>query len=530
MKKTLSGLGVEYSGTFGDLDRSDLADRLRLLGATFTNGVNTKTKLLIAGRRASSSKINKARLSGIDIIEDREQLDALLAGTPLDEVLAMNEEEVIEKQDLDEVIANIRHIVAEGPTRETWEKLVEVFDATNEEDLDPLLDYVLPYIEEWPWNRRVSSYWAMHGGDDLRAPNEAWTEQLFTGKDSKKFRAIRSLQLSSKKLVGKVAVKLFESEHLDNVRSLDIGNNKIPGTFFKQWAKNGRWPKLALLKLNNNKVNASGMTALAEATHLTELTHVYFHESGLDDKSFACFLEASHMKKLVHLDLGQNALTEESAKALANAKHLTALESLRLYNMQSGGWIEALGGSEVITHLKSLDLEYVVTTPGDWQAFADNQSTFQGLEYLVLPGDYRGTGFDEDAFVSMCAGLQALKHLNCAYCRLTDRSVEAIIQSPFASTLTHLEIHSDRITDEGLLMIAEAQNMSALEHLSVWSKKLTYEGVAAVIKSKQFPSLGLLSTPKNDKHDKTSIIKALKGAKHLSASLRKSIESHYLDK
>jgi len=82
----LAGRTFVITGTLEGRTRDEVKAQLEEMGAKVSGSISAKTAALIAGEEAGS-KLDKARDKGIPILGDP-QLDQLLAGTPLDDILA----------------------------------------------------------------------------------------------------------------------------------------------------------------------------------------------------------------------------------------------------------------------------------------------------------------------------------------------------------------------------------------------------------------------------------------------------------
>jgi DNA ligase (NAD+) len=87
----LAGKTFVITGTLEGRTRDEVKEQLEAMGAKVSGSISKKTAALIAGEEAGS-KLDKARDKGIPILGDP-QLDLLLAGTPLAEILPPPEPE-----------------------------------------------------------------------------------------------------------------------------------------------------------------------------------------------------------------------------------------------------------------------------------------------------------------------------------------------------------------------------------------------------------------------------------------------------
>jgi len=65
------------TGSFSELSRDQIKEKLQLLGANVTGSVSKKTTILVAGDKAGS-KLDKAKSLGIKIINE-EELNQLIS-------------------------------------------------------------------------------------------------------------------------------------------------------------------------------------------------------------------------------------------------------------------------------------------------------------------------------------------------------------------------------------------------------------------------------------------------------------------
>jgi len=75
--KTLADEIMVITGSFSELSRDQIKEKLQLLGANVTGSVSKKTTILVAGDKAGS-KLDKAKSLGIKIINE-EELNQLIS-------------------------------------------------------------------------------------------------------------------------------------------------------------------------------------------------------------------------------------------------------------------------------------------------------------------------------------------------------------------------------------------------------------------------------------------------------------------
>jgi DNA ligase (NAD+) len=73
----LSGKSFVITGTLESMGREEVGERIRSLGGTFQSSVGKGTDYLVAGSNVGSSKLEKARTLGIEVINEKKLLDIL---------------------------------------------------------------------------------------------------------------------------------------------------------------------------------------------------------------------------------------------------------------------------------------------------------------------------------------------------------------------------------------------------------------------------------------------------------------------
>ncbi len=90
----LLGKTAVVTGTLSTMNRSEAKHALSNLGVSVSGSISGNTDFLVAGEKAGS-KLEKAKRSNVPVL-DEAQLQELLAGKTLEEVLAGVEEEEVE--------------------------------------------------------------------------------------------------------------------------------------------------------------------------------------------------------------------------------------------------------------------------------------------------------------------------------------------------------------------------------------------------------------------------------------------------
>src|SRR5690606_4186906 len=73
----LSGKSFVITGSLESMGRDAAAEKIRALGGTFQTSVAKGTTYLVMGAKAGSSKANKARKLGTEVIDERRRLEML---------------------------------------------------------------------------------------------------------------------------------------------------------------------------------------------------------------------------------------------------------------------------------------------------------------------------------------------------------------------------------------------------------------------------------------------------------------------
>lgn len=273
MKSTIDGKTFVLTGKLETMTRSEAQRKIRAAGGKIGKSVNSKTDFVVVGKRPGK-KYTQARSRGIPTVDEAD-LDALLSGEAIE---VEDELEEAGERSMGEVIGEIRGVLDGHPSPEMWEAIVKQVDTCQPEQLEQLVAYVEDHVSRWDEgemerqeaaapslrDRRTDSYddrgwswWYSRSRSlrgDIRVAPEEWITQMVNGIDSPKFRLIRTINLSSLRLTGTLAGKLFERPDLQHVRVLNLGeNNDMSMTFFRKLVAAENMRSLEVLYLHRLK-------------------------------------------------------------------------------------------------------------------------------------------------------------------------------------------------------------------------------------------------------------------------------------
>lgn len=150
----------------------------------------------------------------------------------------------------DDLLGNARAAFDGSPDSDKWTLLLETLDQCHPDDLDRLIDYIEPQLQQWddrqmpkwdaprqhPLTRFTVPSWSNGLPDtELRVAPPRWIFEMTHGKYSRKHSLIRGLNLERMKINWSVMKKILANPHLRNLTELNLGDNAVchAKTFYK---------------------------------------------------------------------------------------------------------------------------------------------------------------------------------------------------------------------------------------------------------------------------------------------------------
>ncbi len=499
MALNIKGKTCAVTGTLKTMSRAEAQTRMEEMGAIISKSVSSKTDYLVAGARAGS-KISKAKRWGVTILNE-DQLIALLEGKEDEEVeQKATVPTPVKPADLDEVLRVFRELLYETPTQQTWDTICELLDRCPDYALGMALDYVEGHIAHWPDEQRIGPYRNTDNTKELREAPYRWVEDILAGNDSPRYRMVRRVNCHGKRLVGKLAMRLLESQHLTQVRSIALGSNKLSATFFKKFAQSPNFQHLTHFSFHDNHNTKPNLAKAMSGIWQLPLTHVSLRGSRFPDGGFAHFLHGADCSGLQYLNADYCSMGDNGALALATAsKGFPNIVTLQLDgNSISDKAGLALFENAPMPNLRTLNLYANNMGPETFQhTFAPN-TRLQMEEVNITDNKVGNEGAIQVAQATHLTnlkslsvhrvnmgieGIRALLHaphiislqsLSLGYHIHGDYIAQTIAANPDFKNLTSLGLYDTDLTDDGLRLLAhEAPHLHSLQYLSLGEGKLT---------------------------------------------------------
>jgi hypothetical protein len=393
----LSGKTIVVTGTLKTMNRREATSALSALGAYVTNSISGNTDALVAGEKAGR-KMEKARRANVPILGE-EQLQELLKGLSLEEILQGTEEEEVETQPLEDTFALFREALSLGPTCSAWEQIIALLDKTSEEQLPLVVEYLLSHTAEWDELEHESWYWSpfVHQDDEITSPFwrehpfsgwregiEAgevrtapypWVEQMMRGVDSPKWLLVRQVHLNRLGLNGKQGVMVIELPSLRNLEILNItGNKKLSATFYKKLRQTDGMSRLKSIRFGSLDEKKA---AALHGDCVFQLERLGLDDSGgVSSLAFDKLLSAECMQNVHSLEMLSVSYPDRLAEALqkneALLPELRHLQHLFFYPTES---IRDWSASGLLQRLESFRFGMV-------HHYGDNLATLLTTEHF----------------------------------------------------------------------------------------------------------------------------------------------------
>ena len=229
MRIDIEGTTFCVSGNFKNFQNTRTVEaKLREQGGKTSKSMGVKTQVLIAGN-GYVPKRQTAIDRGLPVLEEA-QLKKLLE----DGNLEIDFEEpgaVVGDADLDELLGEVRGLLAQSPSSTLWNALVGVLDQCQPEQAEALASYVQDHISRWSDREKLFCV----------APHH-WQVNMANGVESPLYALLYRLDLNKAKLKSTAVKKMIALEHLQHIKHLDLAvDKKLTKTVFRQLAKDPKF-------------------------------------------------------------------------------------------------------------------------------------------------------------------------------------------------------------------------------------------------------------------------------------------------
>lgn len=248
-KKTikLKGQRITYAGRLRSTNFNGAFQReLRDQGAEFTGTISDKLTLFVEGSRAGAKKI-KAMTRGATVVSEAQFAQLVDEG----ELTIETRTDIDRDLDVDEVLGEVRSILARPAQNASWSALIELVDRCDEAQLPKLVHYMSPQLAEWgarkPWftspdNPLFKSfypkYWVtgmLHAHLCVAPP--LWMLEALRDEPSERHKLARALNLEGMQLNSGLAMRILDHSSWTGIRGLNLGiQNKFSKTFWRDLA------------------------------------------------------------------------------------------------------------------------------------------------------------------------------------------------------------------------------------------------------------------------------------------------------
>ncbi len=478
------GKTCAVTGTLKTMKRSEAQAKLKAVGAIITKSVSSKTDYLIAGS-AAGSKLDKARMRGVTVLNE-DQFLAALEGKKVQDVEALaTVPEPVEEVDLGAALVEFRQLAYGTPDAKVWKQICDLMDRCPDATLPMAVDYVDGLIDRWEGKHSMYDY-GNRKGDDVRVAPYAWIEQIMLGKDSPRWQLIRSMNCHNTKLTGKVAQNMLEVPSLTNLQALHVGRNNLSGTFYKKLRTCPRMASLTHLSMAHNRFKSPHAKAWQGPSALKSLRYMSVHSGRFDEQEhFETFIKADAWADLEELDLGYCNL-RQGAAALAGSA-IKALKKLDISGNSTGSDAAATmlsaPGLRTLTSLNT----YHNTLKGDGAAVLAQAPFLKTIEYLNI--SYSSIGADNAQKLIANLTNPAIHTLILSRARLGTNGAVALANATHMTHLTELGLYENGIKDVGMLAILGAKHLANLTSLQFGENPITVATLEGIVEATHLTKL-----------------------------------------
>lgn len=345
-------------------------------------------------------------------------------------------------------LEELRALLHEPASEESWQRLQEIFDTAHEDDQSILLDYAQEHLRRWPATIRILSGTHSCFTDVnylpawlplvrrlvLRSEDNISDETIAYFLGLPQFAVLTRITLVNSHHINRLIQAIAGSEYMQNLCSLFV---------FRRYQEGGLLNELA---------------AFANSPNLVNLRKLALSTGRISVEEIQTLINSSNSANLACLGLQDNALSTEHVCAIADSRNLTKLEMLNLRsNPVSMDGLEAIVFSENLSNLRSLHLA--------------------NRQYPIKLGD------DGMTLLTRSELAQSLTELSFAGQNLSRRGVSKLANGQAFNSLTELNLSDNPIGDEGARLLANSPKLSNLRALCLYGCSITDDGARMLLES-----------------------------------------------
>jgi hypothetical protein len=291
MRIDIEGTTFCVSGNFQNFQNTRTVEaKLKAQGGKTSKSMGVKTQVLIAGS-GWVPKRDDATDRGLPVLDEKE-LTKLLEDGSIEIDFSPPGAEVGDAN-LDELLGEVRGLLAQPPSSKLWNALVEVLDQCQRDQTDALITYVQDHISRWSTREKLLCVSPHH-----------WQVNMANGIESPLYTLVHRLDLNKANLKSNDVKRMLALEHLGNVRYLDLAvDKKLTKTVFRQLAKDRKFADVEHLNLGFFDVES--VKELATDCEMKNIKRLglypsdYWRVEGTDYKALFAIEALQNVERLV---------------------------------------------------------------------------------------------------------------------------------------------------------------------------------------------------------------------------------------
>lgn len=427
------------------------------------------------------------------------------------------------------VFGDIRSILAQEPSPEAWQKLIELLQKTApDEQREVYLPYIKSHLDKNNWPAALRKLHPDSTEESLQgAKNKPWLQlisamhltyddydDLWPALDSDNITKLTHLSFEeSGSSINETLHRLIMHNKVE-LQSLILPEDALTEVPETLW-HNPRLASLREFKYRSGNVTESFFDNIfIKAPFFKNLRHLNLESSCHFDHFIQKLEAALEPNQLESLGAGLCRLNANAMEVMAGSAKFANLSYLSAWNNNIGDeGIIALSQSPYIKQLRYLNIGGNIVSDAAYKAMTASDN-FQHLELLWIWSSTVKSNTLKDFFAN--ANMPSLKKLNLNNNKvstrnllqladspiapnleelhlygtnLTDRHIEHLLRRDSLQSLQYLDVSSNQLTDEGLEMLAEASCLTSLQHLQLNSNTYTLRGIDALAQSPHLHAL-----------------------------------------
>jgi hypothetical protein len=272
------------------------------------------------------------------------QLNTLLAQGYIE----LDAPEPVETVPRDEGISELRSLLAQPASRDTWLAITQLVDAAPEDQLHELIPYVQSHLTRWDDAPRHTRAWTEDQPfyEPCLAP-ETWRSSMIQALSSPKYQLVRALSFDKLNIKNADMVNVLKLDSLTHLRCLDLGrDNKFAANMWKALLNSPATANLQELRIAS--ALDTHVKGLSGPHNLTKLTHVHLHYcfSKYDLSALQALFNTDWMQQIDTMTLeefgGRIYNTPDPHNAPKLFDELPKLSRVKRLNIDAKCWIRPL--------------------------------------------------------------------------------------------------------------------------------------------------------------------------------------------